>query len=90
MLGGGGNPSPVIKLLVLFLKKKTVLCIWYYLLVCLFFNISVGTLPISLIILISKNPIRDQGKRFASFFEYLCANADEPRGNWYTEVLRKA
>lgn len=56
------------------------LCIGCSLSVCLFSNISDGNFPTSLIFPITKHPVRDQGERFASFFEYLPANVDGQSG----------
>lgn len=44
---------------------------WYCFLVGLLFNIFDGAFPMSLLILITKSPVRDQGRTFARFFEYF-------------------
>lgn len=69
--------------------KEVTSVMYRVLFVCLFSNISDGNFRKSLIFLITKNPIRDQGESIASFFEYLPANVDEQRGNSDIEVLRK-
>ena len=52
------------------------MCVWHRSLVYLFSNIFDSNFPTRLIILITRNPVRDQGKRFVGPFEYLHANAD--------------
>lgn len=61
------------------------MCVWHRSLVYLFSNIFDSNFPTHLIILITRNPIRDQGKRFVGPFEYLRVNADLSKEGILTE-----
>lgn len=74
----GGKPIPFNKILGSFSKEETSF-VYMALFVSLLFNIFDGNFPTPLIILITRNPIRDLGTRRACSFEYLHANTAEQR-----------
>lgn len=63
----GKKTTLLIKLLVLFLQKEPVLCVWSCLLICLFFNTFVGNSSHSLDYSHHQNPVRGQRHRLPAF-----------------------